>query len=798
MTRQPYEFVISRSSTSDTYQTWRVDRNSPDLFTPLSNATGAALDRSQQIIQVGDYLLQWGPLVTPPAAPGSDSSSPPEPHYPYQLVTFDPDSPTPISTTPVQQGIWPKAKFFSIRADFGHEGADMGNFSSGKDLSLIGCDNFVLNFIPTAGRGTFRLLNFDPGQVDPLPEYAPQGGFSQIQLGHELIYISGYVLDWVPATGDYALWSFDPMQKMVLSQPVIQKGRWKDIDKKHQLVRLGENILDWVPSTGAYRLLAFNPKQKNPIGKVLKTGKLPKAFRKNTTITCVEPLVPVNTSAANTPGSLDYLRTKVKHVVYLMLENRSFDHVCGWLYENDKPAHIIGAKGPFKGADRKFFNRDGKKKIHLSKFRDGKVDEKQLLEIFTEDPYHDNSDVMRQLFHDDPEGYKKGAVPDMGGFIANNGAVNVMETFTPEQLPVLNGLAKNFAVSDDWFCSMPGGTDVNRAFSLTGSSFNMLNNFQNGAEYTYWPFALHRPSIFKVLWANGFRDWRIYNSVEWMHYIFTYHLFLQGQIPTLDNQMTQNGCPQVAGIDQFYSDVATGKLPAFTFLEPIWIAMSGTSSYHPGGDLVPGEQNLLKIFNALQSGPAWDETLFVITFDEHGGIYDHVPPPYAEKPYPNDSSDGFNFDIMGVRVPTILISPLIGEKTVFRSETPVAYDSTSILATLLDWLGVPRARWGLGDRIKKAPTFERVVNEPAPRTDRVTLQPPYDKDNPRKGQSNGDIPLNGLHEVVAPRLIAKLTEGLPHSERQKISKEIMSKATTLKKLHRHLVALEKKMSKKTR
>jgi hypothetical protein len=796
MNRPPYAFVVSRSSNSDSYQTWRLDLNSPELLTPVRTAKGTVLKRRSRLIQAGNYLLEWEPLVTPkPAAPGSTDPAA-QPHYPYRLLQFDPDSPTPISPVPVQSGIWPKTKFFWIRPDFGHAGSDVGNFSSGKELELIGCGNFVLNFIPTAGRGTNKLYNFDPYQADPLIDFSPQGGFSKIALGHQLIYIAGYVLDWVPGTGAYALWSFDPMSKLCLSQPVIRQGVWKDIGPKHQLVRIGEYLLDWVPATRDYRLRAFDPKGKNPIGKILKKGKLPKHFSPKTTLTGVEPRIPVDIRAADQPGSLDFMRTKIKHVVYYMIENRSFDHICGWLYEKDKPACVIGPKGPFKGASEKFFNSDGRKKIHLSKFRHGKVDESKDLELFYEDPYHDNSDVMRQLFHKDPEGYSKRAVPDMGGFVFNNGATNVMQSFTSNQLPVLNGLAKHFAISDEWFCSMPGGTDVNRAFALTGSGLNMLNNFQNGAEYDYWPYSLHRPSIFKVLWANGITDWRIYNSVQWMNFIFTYHLFLQGQIPTIDQAVTGNTCRQIAAIDQFKTDAAAGTLPAFSFLEPVWIAASGTSSYHPGGDLVPGEQKLLDIFNALQNSPAWNETLLVITFDEHGGIFDHVPPPYAEKPWPNDGADGFNFDLLGVRIPTILVSPLIKEKTVFRSGTGVAYDSTSILATLLEWLGVPRSQWGLGDRIKKAPTFEGVLQQATPRTDRVVLEAPYDKSNPRTGGSNGNIPPNGLHDVIAPRIISKLTAGLPPDEVKKITADIMTRGTTLTKLNDLIVKLGKKMEKK--
>jgi phospholipase C len=782
MNRTARQFLISRSPSSDAFGLWQVNLSGPDFLTEVPLDPSSTLDSACQIAQVGKYLLEWGPLVT---APGAD------PSYPYRLLDFDPSRPAPISAARVQEGWWLKSKFFWIRADFGHEGSDTGGFSSGTELALLPCGSFVLNFIPTPGRGTFHLWNFDPAASDPLPEFGPMGAFSKIELGHELIYISGFVLDWVPATGSYALWSFDPQAKIPLAQPAVQEGVWKDIDAGHQLVPLGEYILDWVPGDASYRLWRFDYKQGNPLCEVIREGKLPPSFDAKTTLTCFEPLIPTDQTAAAAPGSLDYMRSKVKKVVYIMIENRSFDHVCGWLYENDKPAVTIGKSGPFQGASTDFYNLDGDKKVFLSKFRDGEIDETQQLEVFHEDPYHDNSDVLRQLFHGNGPGYEERAVPNMGGFVFNNGNENVMETFTPEQLPVLNGLAKHFAVSDEWFCSMPGGTDVNRAFALTGSSLGQLNNFQNNAEYTYWPYQLHRPSIFKVLWSNGITDWKIYNSVQWFDFVFTYHLFLQGQIPSLDKDTSGH----IAGIEQFLDDARKGKLPAFTYLEPRWIAPQGTTSYHPGGDLVPGEQHLLEIFEALQDGPDWESTLLVITFDEHGGIYDHVAPPYAENPYPNDSVDGFNFDLMGVRVPTILVSPLIPEKTVFRSSTAVAYESTSILATLLDWFGVPRSRWGLGNRILQAPTFEEVIQLPVARKQRVHIEPPYDKDNPRDGGSNGDIPLNGLHEVMAPRLIAMLTHRKMNSvETQRITGEIMGKASSLTALHEQLVQLEKEMS----
>ncbi len=384
------------------------------------------------------------------------------------------------------------------------------------------------------------------------------------------------------------------------------------------------------------------------------------------------------------PGTIDFMRDKVKHVVYLMLENRSFDHVCGWLYgKGEKGINFVGGDGPFDGASLEMFNIDpGAKGTVRRRSTLREVQGRQAqrgsgtLDFLPEDPYHDKTDVGCASFSTArTRWYIERAKPGMGGFVWNNGVHEVMTTYSPDQLPVLNGLAGQFAVSDAWFSSMPSATDPNRAFAFTGSALGQLNNFQNGPQYVYWPFTPHRPSIWKALWTNGFTDWKIYNSVEWQNFVHTYHLFLQGQIPAVDAAIAADQSSFIENIDQFKKAARAGKLAKFSFLEPAWIAASGTTSYHPGADPVPGERALNEIYEAMKSGPAWNETLFVITFDEHGGIFDHVPPPYAENPWPNDIIDGFRFDMMGVRVPTILISPLIKRQTVFRSPTAVAYDS---------------------------------------------------------------------------------------------------------------------------
>jgi len=430
----------------------------------------------------------------------------------------------------------------------------------------------------------------------------------------------------------------------------------------------------------------------------------------------------------------------------------------------------------------------------VSVYKGGKLSTDYPLEMFQFDPYHDNSDVLRQMFFANRNGYAERAVPDMGGFVWNNSSPDVMQTYSPEQLPVLNGLGGSFAISDEWFCSVPTSTDVNRAASITGSAMMELNNFMSPPQYNYWPEQPHRASIWKALWANGFTDWRIYNSTEWMNHVFTYQLFLEGQIPTVDADVQKGGHNYVASIDQFYQDAANGKLPAFSYLEPVWIAPSGTTSYHPGEDLVLGEQQLNKVYDSLRKGPKWEQTLLVITFDEHGGIYDHVPPPYAVNPWPNDVSDGFRYDILGPRVPTILVSPWIEEKTVFRSETDVAYDATSFLATLLHWYGVPKSRWFLGDRTDHAPTFEGVFTRSEPREDPPSFTPPYDSKYPPDGEPTPSTTVHDLHRHVAHQIVASMARGkLSSAEIAKLSHEVAADSDDIVTLTKRLRDIQRRL-----
>jgi phospholipase C len=822
----PSDYLICRSTDVDDYSVWHVNIDGGDGKPLLHRVSGGTLDRKHQLIPIGNYILEWGPIMRQVETdPGV---------FPFHLLKFDASRPDPLGGMPVIEGSWRKKKFVGSRPDFGNPDGAAKEYAKGDKLMLVPLGTFVLWMTPTVGRGTFKVFHFDPGSKDVLiePPNWIYGSFDSINFGHELIPLGNYVIDRLPNMQEFCLWSFDPMDEVPLARSPLRQGRWDDIDKKHQLIPIGEHVLDWDISSHSYRIWRFDPKSGNPLTGPVQAGPMSREFDaqitstglKGNVLTGVQALCPISEAHKDVPGTIDFMRTKIKHVVYYMIENCSFDQVCGWLYEKgEEGVNFVGRKGPFQGAKADMFNVDidaegGPQKMYLKKWNNGEVPAEGKLEFLKTDPYHDMTDVMRQYFFDgrrhDFNGYANRVKPHMGGFVWNNGNHEVMLSYTPEQLPVLNGLAKAFAISDEWFCSTPGATDANRAFALTGSALRQLDNFMNGPIYTNWPSVTHRASIWKVLWANGFDDWKIYSSMLWPpqpqppapqipRCVLTYHLFLEGQIKTIDEETKayleghSSTSKYLGTINQFLDDARQGNLPTFSFLEPIWIlGDEPATSYHPSGDggKGAGEAGLNKIYEALKSGPNWNETLFVVTFDEHAGVFDHVPPPYAENPWPRDEVSGFGYDLMGPRVPTILVSPWIKEQTVFRSPTPVAYDSTSILATLLSWYGIPKARWGLGERTHHAPTFEGLFQNSSPRRDAPSFEPA------RSGVASASVEesaarVTDLHELVAFRVVSTICGG-KHSadETTKIACDILSRATDVKILKSLISDLAKRMA----
>jgi phospholipase C len=287
------------------------------------------------------------------------------------------------------------------------------------------------------------------------------------------------------------------------------------------------------------------------------------------------------------------------------------------------------------------------------------------------------------------------AIPqnESGGWYVFPGTAEswIMGCYTPQTLPVLSALARGFAVCDHWYCSVPGMTIPNRAFAHAGTSQGNL---------TDTPKTYTCDSIFGALTTAG---------VAWKIYGYSSAPLTKSDFPDTASAPASN----FGLFTDFQSDAAAGGLPGYAFLEPSW--SSTGNSQHPNYNVALGEQLLLDTYQALRNGPGWNSTLLIITYDEHGGCYDHVSPAWGAVPPDSTPGEyGFDFTRFGPRVPAVLVSPLIPAGTVHRvpdSSTP--FDHTSILATIEHRFGIQP----MTKRDAAAPDVGAALTLTTPRTD---------------------------------------------------------------------------------
>jgi phospholipase C len=384
-------------------------------------------------------------------------------------------------------------------------------------------------------------------------------------------------------------------------------------------------------------------------------------------------------------GKLD----QIQHVVVLMLENRSFDSMLGRLYP--KSDAFDGLSGEETNPDT-----DGNP-ILVWNLPDM---DRTNMTIPDPDPGELWTDINEQLFGS-LQVPNPATIPDMKGFVKNYQSQtdkpantcrpeSVMHYFMPEQVPVLSRLARQFAVSDRWHASAPCQTWPNRFFVHTGTANGYGNNSPPNFPY-------EMPTIF-----NRFEDLAIDNGWRIYFHDMPQTLTLTRLWPHLKN---------FRFYEEFQHDAKIGTLPNYSFIEPRYFTdVHLPNDQHPPHIVTLGEQLIADVYNCLRNGPDWTQTLLIITYDEHGGCFDHVPPPAGSSPSTTPSQP-FNFDRYGVRVPAVIISPYIRQATVLRPTGDIPYDHTSILATL-------RKRFNLGaplsNRDAVAPDLEAVLTLDTP------------------------------------------------------------------------------------
>jgi phospholipase C len=336
---------------------------------------------------------------------------------------------------------------------------------------------------------------------------------------------------------------------------------------------------------------------------------------------------------------------KIEHIVVLMLENRSFDHMLGYLSLEAGRSDVDGLKpglsNTYKG--KKYPIR------HLQRTALTKP----------EDPCHGGACIAEQVAN------------GMGGFVSNYAKSRpqaphvdvVMGYYSGADLPTYDHLAREFCVCDRWFSSVPGATWPNRLYAVAGRAAGSKDP-KKIPIYNVPSFARQLDAA-KVSWR-----WYTHDVATLRFSDEQYYLGSDSHFAYFDRR-------SILAPRNFLDVTQDGKLPAVSWIDPnfydvSFIGPSGSNDDHPPSDIRAGQELVLKTYTALLNSPNWNKTMLVITYDEHGGFYDHVQPLAAE-----DDSPAFRS--YGVRVPALIVSPWTERQSVSNT----LYDHTSIIKTIL-------------------------------------------------------------------------------------------------------------------
>jgi Phospholipase C len=414
---------------------------------------------------------------------------------------------------------------------------------------------------------------------------------------------------------------------------------------------------------------------------------------------------------------------RIRHWVVAMFENRSFDSLLGHLPH-------IGAADGIRDREIALPYPGGSVRVRpTQKFTDPDPDPGEAwpnvnVQMYGHHRPESNAgkaaySIMPNFMSEPYNQPDQPAVPTMDGFATDYFANFVWwvgrkptdaemqaigGVFTPQTAPVLNTLASEYAVFTRWFCEAPTCTFPNRSFYHTGTSLGRIDN----EAIVNFAWQNDTPNLFDLLTDKGIA-WKAYFdratqivpdcaiNLSGLHHVRMWH-------------------QHVADWSDFYADAAAGALPAYSWIEPN-LLFGPLCDYHPPTDIRAGERWLASVYDAVVRSPQWESTALVVLFDEHGGCYDHVPPPSA--PVPDDSPGqlGFAFDRFGVRIPAIVISPFTEKGTVVTD----TFHTTSVLRTLREHFDLGPA---LTRRDAAAPGLAPAFNRREPRTDRPAVTPP--------------------------------------------------------------------------
>ncbi len=370
---------------------------------------------------------------------------------------------------------------------------------------------------------------------------------------------------------------------------------------------------------------------------------------------------------------------KIDHIVVLMLENRSFDHMLGYL-------SLEGARDDIDGLRAEFANEHSGRSYPVSHLDSTAI---------TDDPDHSASSVDLQV----GDGEMNGFVTSFADTLSSRGVQDadpgrVMGYYNAADVPVYDHLARQFAVCDHWFSSVPGATWPNRLYAISGRAARSRDDLPHNVPPMY-----NQPSFVRHLDAHGI-TWRWYSfevgtlRLADAHYALGHHdkfaFFSRANLnwqAALEVRIDTEAA-------SFLEDAARGTLPSVSWIDPNFSNFNPIgfqpNDDHAPADIKDGQELVLAVYHALATSPQWEKTLLVIFYDEHGGFFDHVVPPAA----PDDNPRMFGR--YGVRVPALIVSPWVEP----RSVSTTIFDHTSIIKTILlrfcaDALEKPRRHRGL-------------------------------------------------------------------------------------------------------
>lgn len=369
----------------------------------------------------------------------------------------------------------------------------------------------------------------------------------------------------------------------------------------------------------------------------------------------------------------------IKHVVLLLLENRSFDQMLGSFKSTYPNLEGIDPSAPN-------MNSDDSTQFFQAETRD------QQMEL---DPRHETKYVLEQL-KDNNSGFVRNFARYYPSS-SHDDRQQIMSYYPQMYLHALHRMARDFTICDHWFSSVPGPTWPNRFFAFSGTASGRVD-MPNGIRHPDLDnliFRQHQTTLFDRLNEAG-KSWKVY------YYDFPISLILTHQ-RELKNLLRYHK------IDKFFQEVAHLKaedFPEFALIEPKYSGQDQNDD-HPPHNIMKGEKLIADVYSAIRSNEElWKSTLLVVVFDEHGGFYDHVSPPPAVPP--DQHQEEYAFDRLGVRVPAILVSPWAGK----RLEN-TQFDHTSLLKYMVN-------KWGLGSlgaRTAAANSIGVAITETQPRTD---------------------------------------------------------------------------------